>query len=784
MAIETFIIEDIQIEGLQRVSAGAVFVALPVRAGDEMNDVLSAASIEAVYATGLFDDVQLRRAGDDLIVSVVERPLIAATEFQGNRKIKKEGLESALRVAGLNAGGIYSPELLDSFIDELKREYIRVGYFSVTVETSVVPVERNRVELFFKIYEGKVALIRDIRIVGNEQYSDEEIIDLMKITTKKSFGLFNRNNRYNSEVIRADVESLISFYNNQGYINFAVESLNSFISDDRRDILIVLVISEGDQYQFGEISVTSTDEVIGQEELDTLVSEATGEPYSFDAVSQTRSNITSEHANLGYARTQVDPLPTVDDETQSIDVNYVVDPGKITYVRRILIHGNYNTDDSVIRRELRIHEGGVYSSEEIAQSRGRLGRLGLFQSIDIQVVDVANVDDQVDIFVEVTESLTGSLLFGVGYSDAEKASFNVQFSQRNLYGTGKQFTVDLGYSDIYKSVEFDFLNPYYTLDGISRGFNLEYAKTDTAESDTRSIYNFDTVAGGMRYGFPVSEVSVVGIEMSAAEYKFATGRVGRGDFFVEDFIKKQPKSTTGSVTLSYRRDTRDRSVFASSGSDTYGAVEFTGGKFSHYVLRGRHDHYFALADSTTLRLASQVDYGSGELPFFKNFYMLGATQIRGYESDSLGVRETCVGRDKEGKIISDNTGSPGPCAVARSLGGNLRIFARADLYLPFLGTRDTDDRRFSLFVDAGNTFMTSNSDYAKARKKLTNKKVYPNSTVKSLEKVSLDNLRATSGLAFEWLSPVGPFGISYAVPIKEKKGDQLDKFQITLGYLN
>ena len=427
IAIETFIIKDIQIEGLQRVSAGAVFVALPVKAGDEMNDSLSAASIQAIYATGLFDDVQLRRDGDDLIISVVERPLIASTNFAGNRKIKKENLELALQTASLNAGGIYSPEALDNFINELKQEYIRVGYFSVTVETSVVPIERNRVELFFKIYEGKVALIREIRIIGNEMFSDEEILDLMKVTTKKSFGLFNRNNRYNREVIRADIETLISFYNNQGYINFAVDSLNSFITDNRREILVVLVLSEGEQYQFGDVAVTTTDEVIAQDTLDSLVNETPGDPYSFDSVSQTRSNITTEHANLGYARTQVDPLPTVNDETQSISVNYIVDPGKLTYVRRILIHGNYNTDDEVIRRELRIHEGSVYSSQEISQSRSRLGRLGIFESVDIQVVDVEGVEDQVDIIVEVKESLTGSILFGVGYSESEKASLNIQF---------------------------------------------------------------------------------------------------------------------------------------------------------------------------------------------------------------------------------------------------------------------------------------------------------------------------------------------------------------------
>ena len=773
LAIDAFIIDDIEIEGLQRVSAGAVFVALPVKAGDQMNDSVSAASIQAIYATGLFDDVQLHRQGNTLIVSVIERPLIAETSFSGNRKIKKEAFESALNFAGMNAGGIYNPEDVDRFIDELKQEYAKVGYFSVVVETSVVPVERNRVEIYFKIYEGKVALIKEIRIVGNENLSDDEIKELMKATTKKTWGILNRNNRYNREVLRADVESIVSHYNNAGFINFNVNSLNSFISDDQRSILIVLSVTEGEQYKFGDVMVSATDPIVPQPTLESLVVEEAGDPYSFDTVGQTRSSITEEFANRGYARTQVDPLPTVDDEQQSIDVNYVVDPGKRTYVRRIIFNGNYVTDDEVLRREMRIYEGSAYSAEQIRQSRARLNRLGIFQNVDIQVIDVTEADDQVDIIVDVKESLTGSILFGVGYSESEDASFNVQFSQRNLYGTGKELTVDANYGKITKSLDFDYLNPYHTLDGVSRGFSLGYRRTDTSESDTQSVYDYDSVSGGVYYGFPVSEVSRVGLRLSGEQFEFKDNATAQGDFVVQEFIDEQPKGSNAIVTISYRRDTRNRAVFASSGSDLYLASEFTGGKLDFYTLKGRYAHFFSLGGDVTLRLGANVDYGSPKLPFYRNFYMLGSTQIRGFESGRLGAKEVC-------KITTGTSPTYQECTNALSLGGNMRFFTRADLYLPFLGTRDSDDKRFSLFVDAGNTFMTSNSQYSKRIKGVDS----DGQLKDHLERPNFSNLRASSGLAFEWLSPIGPFGISYGIPVKEKRGDKHNKFQITLGYLN
>ena len=764
-AIESFVIEKIQVEGLQRVTAGAVFVALPVRVGDEMNDQQSAASIQALYATGLFDDVQLGREGNQLVISVIERPTIASTTFYGNKKIRDEIIEQVLKLGGLSAGDIYNPADVDSFISEMRQAYVEVGHFSLEVTTTVEPLERNRVNLAFNIFEGKVALIKEIRIVGNEMISDDDIRDIMKVTTKKTFGFLNRNNRYNRAKLRADLESIVSHYHNLGHLNFEILSSRSFIAEDRQNILVVISMSEGSPFKFGEVQVRSSDDVIPQERLDMLVEERPGDLYSFEKVSQTRSRISSEFANQGFARTQVDPLPTIHDDEQVIDVNYVVKPGKLTYVRRITFTGNTITDDEVLRREMRIYEGGVYSAQQIQQSRNRLGRLGIFTNVDVRIEAVPGVEDQIDIFVEVEESLTGSVLFGVGYSEADKALLSFNISQRNLFGTGKQISIDTNYSKVNKALSVDYTNPYYTLDGVSRGFNFQYHDTDTAESDTTSIYDLGLTGLGMDYLFPISEEGSFGLSLSAEQFKLKISEDNLGDYFIRNYAADNPKGTSGNILLSYRKDTRNRALFVSSGSEFLLSTEFSAGDLEYYILGARYARFFPLGQSMTLRLSSQLDYGDDSMPFFRNFHMSGSSTMRGFDSGSLGAREICS------ELNSMNDREYSVCNNSRSLGGNLRILGRAELYLPFLGTKDSDDKRFSVFLDMGNTFINSNSEYAKIGR-----------NIGAHEAVSFSNLRASTGLAFEWLSPVGPFGISYGLPIKKKDGDRLDRFQITLGY--
>jgi outer membrane protein insertion porin family len=524
-------------------------------------------------------------------------------------------------------------------------------------------------------------------------------------------------------------------------------------------------MSEGSPFKFGEIQVRSSDDVIPQEQLDMLVEEKPGDLYSFEKVNQTRSRISSEFANQGFARTQVDPLPTIHEDEQLIDLNYVVKPGKLTYVRRITFTGNTVTNDEVLRREMRIYEGGVYSAQQIQQSRNRLGRLGIFSNVDLRTEPVPGVEDQIDIFVEVEESLTGSILFGIGYSEADQVLLNFNISQRNLFGTGKQASIDTNFSKVQKLLSVDYTNPYYTLDGVSRGFNFQYQDTDTSESNTSSIYDLGLTGLGMDYLIPVTEEGSFGIGLSAEQYKLTVEEDNLRDDFIQKFAVDNPKGTSGKILLSYRKDTRNRALFVSSGSEFSLSTEFSAGDLEYNIFRARYARFFPLGKTTTLKLSSQLDYGDDSMPFFRNFYMSGSATIRGFDSSSLGAKEICS--------TSSNMNAPeySVCNNSRSLGGNLRLLNRAELYLPFFGAKDSDDKRFSVFLDWGNTFINSNSEYSKIGR-----------NIGAHEAPSFGNLRASTGLAFEWLSPIGPFGISFGIPIKKKDGDRLDRFQITLGY--
>ena len=799
-AIDTFIIGDIQVEGLQRVAPGAVFVALPVRVGDEMNDLVSASSIQALFATGFFDDVRLYRDGDTLIVSVVERPTISEVTFDGNRKLKDEVIENALRVAGLAAGDVYNPELVENFTDELKGAYFEVGHFSAEIFTSVSPLDRNRVELNFTIGEGKIALVKEIQLVGNDKISDKEILKAIKLSTKKTLGFLNRNNRYNREQLRADLETISSLYLTQGFIEFALTSSRTFLSESHDGILIVITMSEGEQYKFGELSISSSEEVMPQEELEELVEEPEEELYSFEEVSDTRNTISESFANLGYGRAQVDALPTIHDDDQTIDVNYVVKPGKLTYIRSITFRGNYSTTDEVLRREMRVLEGGLYTSKEIQQSRNRLNRLGIFSQVDVELLAVPGTEDQVDLVVSVAERLTGSLLFGIGYSDSEKTSLNFSLSQANLFGTGKRVSLGAGYGDIEKSLDIDYTNPYYTVDGVARGFNFGYRERDTSESDTALIYTADFITGGVDYLFPVSEEGVVGIALNATQQELELDTTYRSttDYRVSDYIGKNGRETqSGNATISFRRDTRNRAFFATEGSDLYLGLTASGGDEEYFGLRASYSHYFPLTDKMTLRLSTQTDVGSDGLPFYRNYYMSGGAELRGFTSGRMGAKQLCRTTQKpstggatglieadDGKILNEETRKlvyyPGldvsgrqwyfPCDSRRSLGGNLRMVNRAELFFPFFGADDTDDKRISIFLDHGYTFLRAKGIYAEASKALGTR-----------EEVSFSNMRSSFGVGFEWLSPIGPFGVHYAVPVKKKDGDETDSFQITLG---
>ncbi len=767
-AAEPFLIENIQVEGLQRVQPGAILIVLPVKQGDEWNDSLSDRTIQLLYGTDLFDSVEILRDGNDLVIRVTERPTLVEVTFAGNKKIKDAQIESILNAAQVVSGGIYSPNKTDEIIDLIKEQYGRVGYFATDIELSVEPLERNRLNLNFDIFEGDAALIKEILLIGNEDVPTEDILDVMKLSTKKTLGILNRNNRYNRQVLIADLEKITSHYYDLGYIDFEVVSSRAFITEERDGLLITITVSEGEQYTLADVSVESTSDVVSQERLDSLIEGTPGDLYTFSATNETRTNLTEEFTNQGYARTEVDSIPTINDEDRTVSVKFVVNPGQLTYVRKITFVGNVVTADEVLRREMRLLEGAEYSEEKILQSRSRIGRLGLFNNVDIDVQPVPGVSDQVDILVTVSETLTGSVLFGVGYSDSEKAQLSFNVSQKNLFGTGKELALKTRIGKVTKHIDVRYTNPYYTLDGISRGFSVKYTEDDTAESDDTSVYNLGLTGFGVHYVLPVSEEGSIGLDFGAEQYSLSAPPTLQQDYQINQFISENPDSNAALVGVRYTLDTRDRAIFPTSGHQWTLAGEFSVGDYSYYVLRNHYSRFMSLGESMTLKLTGNFDYANEALPFFRNFYMVGSSTIRGFDSARLGPKELC-----RLKLLDNDEYSYGICPTNRVVGGNVRILGRAELYLPLFGTEDSDDKRVSTFIDAGNTFRVKDDE-----------NTFLGEFVGAYEPMKADNLRVSSGIAFEWLSPIGPFSISYALPVQKKDGDDLDRFQVTLGYFN
>ena len=417
----------------------------------------------------------------------------------------------------------------------------------------------------------------------------------------------------------------------------------------------------------------------------------------------------------------------------------------------------------------------MYTAREIQLSRDRLNRLGIFNSVDMDFVPVPGTDDQVDVVVSVEERLTGSLLFGIGYSETEKATLNFSVSQANLFGTGKRISLGAEYGDIEQALHLDYTNPYYTLDGVSRGFTFDYRVRDTSESDTALIYKIDYLTTGMNFAFPVSEEGVVGMgfDISQEDLTLQESEIARTDYRVAEYIGTGLETTGGSVEISYRRDTRNRAFFATDGSDFFTGLQVSGGDNQYLSLTTRYSHYFPIGKKMVLRLSSQVDVASDDVPFYRNYYMAGSAELRGFTSGQFGAKQLCRGTPEDNTVQTHEIEGETyyACNSTRSLGGNVRMISRAELFFPFFGSDEIDDKRIALFVDHGGTFLRTNDSIYNAA----------STALGTREKFSSGNMRSSFGVGFEWLSPIGPFGIHYAIPIKEKPGDSADRFQITLG---
>jgi len=737
-AIEPFVVEDIEVEGLQRVSAGTVFNYLPVKVGDEIDDDIAREAIKALFATDLFEDVALRQEGSTLIVSVEERPTIADVQLIGLDELDEDATREQLRNTGLGKGRVLNPSLLDKVVQELKSQYFSIGKYAAEIETEVVPLDNNRVNVNIKVREGETATIKRINIVGNEAFTEEELKDEFRLSTERRLLFLPPRDEYSRQQLQADLESLRSFYQDKGYLNFEVESTQVTISPDKEDIFVTVNVDEGEQYRVSDFAIKGR-MIVPEKELVDLVTIEPGEVYSQRAVSESRQSIVDRLGDDGYAFANVNAIPRVNEEDNTVSLDLVVDPGRRVYVRRINITGNRVTRDEVIRREMRQLEGGWYSTEKVQRSKTRLDRTGYFTQVSIDTESVPGSPDQVDVNVNVKERSTGSILLGVGYSDADGILLQGQVSQNNLFGTGRELSLVADNSSVTRRVQLRYLNPYWTINGISRGFTLFRREIDAEEADT-AAYVTDTLGAGMDFGFPLSEFTNfnIGAQVERVELK---STLDTPEEFLE-IIEDSPENDILKLTGNFTHDTRDSRLFPKKGSVQRLSWEVSTppSDLEYYKLTARNDSYLELSDFLIFKASAEVGYGDGysgsdELPFFENFFAGGANTVRGYDARSLGPR--------------DSGDTP------EALGGDRRILGNLELMVPLPGDAG-EDKRMSVFVDGGQVYGPGSD-------------------------LDFGEVRYSAGIAFSWFSPLGPLAISYAEPLNDEPGDDIQRIQFTLG---
>lgn len=757
-AIEPFVVKDIRVDGIQRTEAGTVFSYLPIKAGEILDETRATAAIKALYATGFFQDVKLKTQNGLLIVQVQERPAIAQINITGAKEFEKDKLKEGLKQAGLAESRIFSRALLEKAEQELKRQYISRGKYAVKITTTTTPLERNRIGINFDIEEGKTTRIRQINIVGNESFSDKELLGLFVLKTPGLMTWFTKDDQYSKQKLSADLETLRSYYLDRGYLEFNIDSTQVSITPDMKDIYITINITEGPQYTVSDIKLAGNF-VVPEEELRKLIQLEPGGVFNREKLTESIKLITDRLGDEGYAFANVNASPELDKETRQTAFTFYVDPGQRVYVRRINISGNDRTRDEVIRREFRQLEGAWHSTSQINRSKQRVDRLDFFTNVNIETPPVAEAPDQVDINIHVTEKPTGAIMFGAGYSDLEGIILNGSVSQNNIFGTGNFFSLQVNTGSVNKIFSASFTNPYYTINGISLGLDVFRRDINTRSLSRVGVFSTDTAGATIRFGIPIAENDIVSLGLGAER----TGINLRNDspqrFF--DFVEGNPEkgikahgdvTTNLPVTLSWARDRRDSAIWTTAGTThrLFGEISMPFAELKYYKVSYDQKWFFPISRIFTLMLDGEIGIGDGysgeSLPFFKNFFAGGFNSVRGYNINSLGPRDPIL--DADGNPIPDRRGTV--------VGGSKRIVGSAELLFPAPFMKDNKTVRLAAFFDGGNVFS-------------------------NFSDVDFGFFRYSAGLAVTWISPMGPLRFSIAQPLNAKKGDDLQRFQFQLG---
>ena len=736
-AFTPFVVRDIRVQGLQRTEAGTVFGYLPVRVGDELTPARASEAVKALYATGFFKDVKLAQDGDVLVVRVDERPAIASVDVSGSREFDADALKKAMRQAGLAEARIFDRSVLDKAEQEIRRQYLSRGKYSVKITSSVTPMARNRVAVSMAIEEGASARIAQIRILGNKVFKESELLDQLKLTTPNWLSWYTKTDQYSREKLAGDLETLRSFYLNRGYLEFGIESTQVSIDPAREKVYVTLAIKEGERYKVRDIKFGGN--TLGREEqFRKALALKPGDTFSGEKLSQTEKKITDDLGAIGYAFASVNPVPTIDREKREVDYTLNIDPGRRAYVRRITIAGNQRTRDEVIRRELRQFEGAWFDSDKIALSRDRVERLGYFQDVQIQNVPVPGVPDQVDLVVKVTERATGNMTFGAGYSSTEKMLLQVALNEPNFLGTGNTFGIEVNTGQTQRTASVSYVDPYFTQDGVSLGTDV-YSRTFNAYNSGLGDYRIRSAGGGLRLGIPYTELDRISFGLVFEQNQIKPGTNGLPQRYIDYVNQFGTTSDAWLATLGWSRDSRDSSLAPTRGrlQRLNVDVTFPGQDLSYYRATYQHAWYTPLTKDYTFSLSADVGYGRGlsgkPYPVFKNFYAGGINSVRGFGSNSLGPRD-----------VKDNN----------PLGGTASFAASAEVLFPLPGTGNDKTVRAFLFADAGNVFDN---------------------------RIDFGELRYSVGAGINWLSPVGPLKLSLGYPVKRKPGDDTQRVQFEIG---
>ncbi|CAI8933161.1 outer membrane protein assembly factor BamA [Methylocaldum szegediense] len=741
--LEPFVIEDIRVEGLQRVSAGTVFNYLPVKVGDLFDDRQSAESIKALFKTGFFRDVRLEQDGNVLVVIVDERPSIASVKIEGNKDISTEDLTKALKGVGLSEGKVFDRQILDKVEQELRRQYYSRGKYGLKIDSSVTELPRNRVSINIKISEGKVAKIKQINIVGNNVFSDEELLDQFELSTPNLLSFYTKDDQYSKQKLSADLERLRSYYLDRGYINFEIESTQVSITPDKKEIYITINVKEGEVYTVNEVKLTGK-LIVPPEELTPLVKIGPSDIFSRKLATETSKAISDRLGDEGYIFANVNMVPDINEAQKTVAITFFVDPGKQVYVRRINFQGNTKTRDEVLRREMRQMEAAWASTSKIERSKTRLERLGYFQEVNVETPAVAGTTDQIDVNYSVVEKPSGNLMAGVGFSQAQGIIFNASITQDNVFGTGKRINLTFNNSSVNTIYRIGYFNPYTTLDGISSGFDLSYRNTDASRMYI-ARYNTDVASAGANLGIPLNEFDSLRFNVDFEHTKLDAA--SRSSQEILDFIQENGnKYNTLSLSAGWVHDTLNRAIFPTKGGaqriSVLASLPFS--DLTYYKASYKIQHYFPIAKDLTFMIEGEIAYGDGygntrDLPFFEHYFAGGPQSVRGFQPNTLGPRT---------RPNSQGFGGNDP------FGGSSKLVGTAELFFPVPFIQDSKNLRLGTFIDAGNVFDGT---------------------------YDLGEIRYSAGLSARWLSPFGALAFSVAQPINARGRDEIQNFQFSFG---